>query len=182
MDLNKCLFELGNILSNITSIYSDCVIGSGTDVLIQEEEAVSPAIIISPESISDYTQDESDILYDSAIIRITMCVELARLLLTRIGGYLKKYPRENRVGDHTHKSVSDLSEEVHALNVFVRIANRLIQHRPIDLPKENEVKLLQAMKDACNTIITPINEVLKEHNNFFANDKSMQVDLVDAID
>jgi hypothetical protein len=178
MTLVESLFELGIIIDEIVSIFSGCVLESGVDMLVPESDSS-----VFTSAIKDYAPDEADKNYEDAIYRITLCIEKARPLLNRIGRFnLTPPPSEPVVGELTLNSVSHLAEEVHTLNTYVGLVNRLIRNRPIDTSKKSEVALVTATKQGCNTIVIAVNKILMEHNTYFAKDKSMQVNLVDLVD
>jgi hypothetical protein len=183
MDFIDDLAKLGNLLSEIYSICAECVIDHSVEEFVSDAEIDSsvPISSLSAVVIKDHVNDESDDQYENAITRVLMCFERAKPILKRIG----KTDMDGHkvvVGQLTKKSVSSLTYEIYDLNDYVRMANRLIKNKSIDQSKRNELKLLQVLKDSFNMITISINEVLVEHNTYFKNDKSMQVNYVNLID
>jgi hypothetical protein len=178
MNIIDYIAELGSIVEQMVSIYSECVLDSSVEELVSDLEIEASAMSLS--TIKPHVNDESDKNYENAIARIGMCAEKAKPLLNRLGKVDLVNPL-TKVGELTSKSVFDFSEEIYTLNTYIGLANRLIRNKPIDSSRRNAVMLLQTLKQSCNTIIVAINEVISEHNDYFKDAKSMQVNYVDLI-
>jgi hypothetical protein len=179
MNIIDYIVELGFIVEQIVSIYSEGVSDSGVDELVSDLEIEASAIPLS--TIKPHVNDESDKNYENAIVSIGMCAEKAKPLLNRLGKVDLVNPL-TKVGELTPKYVFDFSEEIYALNTYIGLANRLIRNKPIDPSRRNAVMLLQALKQSCNTIIVAINTVISDHNDYFKDAKAMQVNYVDSIE
>jgi hypothetical protein len=176
-ELIGILSELEIILNGIASIFIECVVDSGVDELILDSEIGAQTQTLS--AITPHINDKVDNEYEVEISRISLFFEKARPLLKRLGKVNVVPGSSTKVGDFKKSSVASLAFYIKALNSVVALLNE--GENFVDASKRNEVKLLQATKDACNAIIVPVNEVITEQNSYFEDDKSMQVDLVNLV-